>query len=39
LEESGQAVKLTAHLYLVKRLRVLDLYLHSPIFLLGAVLN
>jgi hypothetical protein len=34
-----QSVKLTTHLHLVPRLRIEELYLHSPICLHGIVLN
>jgi hypothetical protein len=37
--QSGRGVKLTTHLYLVPRSRMLELYLHSPICLHGIVLN
>jgi hypothetical protein len=36
---SGCGVKLTAILHLAPRPRMVELYLHSPIFLYGAVLN
>jgi hypothetical protein len=32
-------IKLTTHLYLVLRLRMVELYLHSPICIQGVVLN
>jgi hypothetical protein len=36
---SGRGVKLTTHLHLVSRSKIVELYLHSPIYLLGVVLN
>jgi hypothetical protein len=38
-EISGRGVKLTTHLHLVPRLRMVELYLHSPIRLYGMVLR
>jgi hypothetical protein len=35
----SKAMKLTTHLHLVLRLRILELYLHSPICLHGMVLD
>jgi hypothetical protein len=37
--KSGQYMKLTTYLYLVSRLRMMGLYLHSPICLHAKVLN
>jgi hypothetical protein len=37
--ESGQGMKLTTHLHLVLRSRMMELYLHSPICVHGMVLN
>jgi hypothetical protein len=39
LGKYGRGVKLTIHLYLVRRLRMMELYLHSPIHLYAVVLN
>jgi hypothetical protein len=39
LGESGRGVKLTTHLYLVPKSRIMGLNLHSPISLHGLVLN
>jgi hypothetical protein len=39
LELSEQGVKLTTHLHPEPRSRIVELYLHSPMYLLGAVLN
>jgi hypothetical protein len=36
---SGRGVKLTTHLHLVPRSRMLELYFHSPIYLYGIALN
>jgi hypothetical protein len=36
---SGRHVKLTTHLYLVPRSRIMELHLHSPIHLNGVVFN
>jgi hypothetical protein len=38
-QESGRGVKLTIHLHLVSRLRMMELYLHSSIGPNGVVLN
>jgi hypothetical protein len=35
----GRGVKLTTHLHLVLKSRMVELYLHSPTRLHGAVLN
>jgi hypothetical protein len=37
--KSARGVKLTTHLHLVPRLRMVELHLHSPIYLYGIVLN
>jgi hypothetical protein len=37
--ESDRGEMLTIHLHLVQRLRMMELYLHSPIFLPGVVIN
>jgi hypothetical protein len=36
---SGWGVKLTTHLYVAPRSRIVELYLHSPTLLHGLVLN
>jgi hypothetical protein len=38
-EESGRNVKVTTHIYLVPRLRIVEFYLHSLICLEGEVLD
>jgi hypothetical protein len=37
--ESGGGVKLTTHLHLVPRLRMVELYLHFLIYIHGVMLN
>jgi hypothetical protein len=37
--ERGTSMKLTTHYHLVLRLRIVELYLHSPIRLRGVVIN
>jgi hypothetical protein len=39
LEVNSQGMKLITHLHLVPRLRMVELYFHSPICLHGIVLN
>jgi hypothetical protein len=36
---SGRDVKLTIHLHLIPRSKIVELYLHSPKYLYGIVLN